>query len=68
MTIERTEDAILVKLPLDTDEKDLKRFLNYFRYRELTKNSKATQGDADELAKLVNKSMTEKFLNIRKSN
>lgn len=65
MTIERTEESLLVRLPLDTDENDLLRFLNYFRFKELTKNSNATQKDADELAKLVNKSMTEKFLKSR---
>lgn len=68
MTIERTAEEFVVKFPLDTDEEDLKRFLNYFRYRALTKNSKATQEDADELAKLVNKSLTEKYFNNRKSN
>ncbi len=68
MTIEKTADALLITLPLDTDEKDLKRFLNYFRYKELTKNSKATKRDVDELIELVNQSMTKKFLEKRKLN
>lgn len=35
--------------------------LDYLKYRELTANSKATQKDADKLAKEVNSSMWNKI-------
>ena len=56
MTIERTDDAIIVTLAIDTNIDEIQRFLNYLRFKELTAQSQATQADADELAKSVNKS------------
>lgn len=60
MTIERTADAIIVKLPTNIDIEAIQRFLNYLRYKEIVANSKATQDDVDELARAVNKSWWEK--------
>jgi hypothetical protein len=60
MTIERTADAIIVKLPTNIDIETIQRFLNYLRYKELVAKSVATQEDVDELAKEVNKSWWEK--------
>ena len=50
MTIERTSDAIILRLPIDVNIDEIQRFLNYLRYKELTSKSKASQNDADELA------------------
>ena len=50
MTIERTADAIIVKLPTNTDIEEIQRFLNYLRYKEIVAKSQATQDDVDKLA------------------
>lgn len=63
MTIERTADAIIVKLPTNINIEEIQRFLNYLRYKEITAGSKATQADADELAREVNKNWWEKNKN-----
>jgi hypothetical protein len=55
VSVERTEEAILIKLPLDTEVSDIQRVLNFFEYVHLVSNSKAKQDDIDELAKEVNK-------------
>ena len=51
VTVERTSDAILIKLPLDTDVSDIQNVLNYFEYVSLVSKSQATQEDVVELAK-----------------
>ena len=63
MTIERTADAIIVKLPTNIKIEELQRFLNYLRYKEITAKSEATPADADELAKVANKSWWEAIEN-----
>ncbi|RMG24124.1 MAG: hypothetical protein D6730_13155 [Bacteroidetes bacterium] len=60
MIIERTSEQIIIKLPLTINIEEIQRFLNYLRYKELTAKSRATQADADALAKDVNKSWWEK--------
>lgn len=55
MTIKRTGEAIIVTLPLDIETENLQRFLDYLRYKEIVAKSKATQEDADELAREINK-------------
>lgn len=60
VSVERTEEAILIKLPLDTDVSDIQRVLNYFEYVELVGHSQATQDQINELAKDVNKEWWEK--------
>lgn len=52
-SIERTDEAIVIKLPLDTKMTDLKWILNYFEYVDLVSKSKATQPEIDALAKEV---------------
>ena len=49
--VERTSDAIVLKLPLDTNAKDIQRVLNYFEYLDLVGKSKATAEQIDALAK-----------------
>ena len=61
MTLERTDTEILVRLPLSMDLTELQYMLDYFRYKELTGNSKAKQSDADKLSKEANKSMWADF-------
>ena len=63
MTIERTSDAIILRLPIDVNIDEIQRFLNYLRYKELISKSKASQNDADELASEVNKNWWEKNKN-----
>ena len=55
MTIERTADAIIVKLPTNINIEEIQRFLDYLRYKELVAKSKATQEDVEKLAREVNK-------------
>ena len=55
MTIERTPDAIIVKLPTNINIEEIQRFLDYLRYKELVAKSKATQEEVDKLAREVNK-------------
>ncbi len=61
MIVERTKKEILVRLPSNIDLSELQDMLDYLKYRELTANSKATQADADRLAKEVNASMWSKI-------
>lgn len=60
MTIERTAEEIIVRLPSSMDIEEILRFLNYLKYKEIAQKSRATQEDADQLAKAVNKSWWEK--------
>jgi hypothetical protein len=60
ITIERTADAIIVKLPPNINIEEIQIFLNYLRYKEIVAKSKATQEDVDQLAREVNKSWWEK--------
>jgi len=60
MIVERTKDEILVRLPAYVDLSELQNMLDFLKYKELTANSSASQSDADELSKMVNKSMWSK--------
>jgi len=60
MTIERTFNSIVVSFPSSVNLEEVQRFLNYLRYKELTAQSKATQADADTLAREANKKWWEK--------
>ena len=55
VSVERTEEAILIKLPLNTEVSDIQRVLNFFEYVSLVNESKANQEEIDELAREVNK-------------
>jgi len=55
ISVERTEDAIVIKLPLETNVKDIQRVLNYFEYVDLLSESNATQEQIDDLARDVKK-------------
>ena len=50
MTIERTGEEVIIRLPADIDTGDLQRLVDYLVYKEATAQSKATQTDVDTLA------------------
>ena len=50
MNIERVNNEIVFRLPADTDTLGLQRIINYLRYKESTKNSVATEDEANRLA------------------
>lgn len=66
MIIERTKKEILIRLSPETNTSDLQDLLDYLQYKELVSKSKAKQSDIDDLAKQVNRSMTEKVRKSRK--
>lgn len=50
MVIERTNDEIIFRLPADIDTAGFQRIVNYLKYKETIRNSKATEEQANELA------------------
>ena len=54
MTIERTADEVIIRLPATVDVEGLQQVIDYLSYKEATKNSQATQAQVDELAREVN--------------
>ncbi len=51
MTIERTKNEVILRLPADFDTLGLQRILNYVKYKETIKHSSATEEQANALAK-----------------
>lgn len=51
LTIERTDQEIIIRLPLDFGVNDIQRMLDYLAYKQAIQNSQATQEQIDELAK-----------------
>lgn len=51
ISVERTDEAIVIKLPLNKSAEEIQAMLNYFRYVELGMRSQITQAQIDELAK-----------------
>ena len=45
MTIERTENEIIIRLSPDLDVSDIQRMLDYLSYKQTIQGSKATQDD-----------------------
>lgn len=50
-TIDRTEDEILIRLPISSTPKAVQNALNFIRYVELGSKSMITQDDIDSLVK-----------------
>ena len=50
MFVERTSKEIIIRLPASVDADDLQEFLDYTRYKELTKGYKVPQNVVDNLA------------------
>ncbi|MBK7946930.1 MAG: hypothetical protein IPJ85_17220 [Flavobacteriales bacterium] len=55
MFIERTNKEVIIRLPASVDADDLQEFLDYARYKELTKGYKTPQRVVDALAAEVNR-------------
>lgn len=55
MTIERTNNEVIIKLPSNVDTEGLQRLIDFLTYKESTSESKATQDDVDNLASDVKK-------------
>lgn len=56
MTVTRNNNNdIVITVPGDTNLKSIEKSLNYLIYKELVKDSKGTQEDADRLAEEFNK-------------
>lgn len=53
MVIERTDNEIIIRLPLYVGTKGLQGLVDYLAYREATAKSKATQTDVNKLAREV---------------
>jgi len=53
MTIERTKDEIIIRLPASLGTKGLQELVDNFIYKEVASKSKAKQSDVDALAKEV---------------
>jgi hypothetical protein len=51
MVIERTNNEIIIRLPADIDTFGLQRIIDYLKYKEAIRMSKATEKDANDLAK-----------------
>ena len=50
MNIQRTKEAIILKLPKGVDTVGLQRMVDYLKYKEATMNSNADQEISDRLA------------------
>ncbi len=55
MIIERTPDEVVFRLPSSTKLEDLQEIADFFAFKEISRKSKATQKDVDELVKKVKK-------------
>lgn len=53
MTIERTGGEIVFRLPGDLDIISLQKVVNFLKYKETIKESKASETDAENLANEV---------------
>ena len=60
MVIERTKKEIIIRIPSDIGIDDLQDLADLFRYKEITKKSKAKQSDVDNLVSLIKKGRWEK--------
>lgn len=55
MIIERTKNEIIFRLPADTNVDELQDMVDLLEFKEIAKNSKATQKDVDDLVKTIKK-------------
>ena len=53
VTIERTDNEFIIKLPLDVNPVDIQNVLEYFQFLDVVSRSKATPQDIEELSKDV---------------
>jgi hypothetical protein len=55
MIIEHTAKELIIRLPLKKQVEDVQDIVDMFEYKELAKNSKATQKDVDSLISKIKK-------------
>ena len=55
MIIERTSKEVVFRLRYSTKLEDLQEIANLFSFREISRKSKATQKDVDDLVKKIKK-------------
>lgn len=55
MTIQQIDNQIIITLPGSTDLEGVQRLINYWLYKQATKDSQAKQEDVDNLARGANK-------------
>jgi hypothetical protein len=55
MIIERTSKEVVFRLPSSTRLEDLQDIANLFVFKEISRKSKATQKDVDDLVKKIKK-------------
>jgi len=60
LTIERTDNEIIIRLPVDLEVSDIQRMLDYLSYKRAVSKSKAKQEQIADLAKEVKKGWWEK--------
>lgn len=60
MTIERTKNEIIIRIPDIVDPDKLQRLINYLVYQEATSKSGAEQEAVDQLSSEINKGWWEK--------
>ncbi|MBK7638663.1 MAG: hypothetical protein IPJ22_00995 [Bacteroidetes bacterium] len=60
MTIERTNNEIIFRLPNNINLDDLQDFADYFQYRTIANKSKASQTEVDNLVKEIKKGRWDK--------
>ncbi len=60
VSVERTSEAIVLKLPLNTGVSDIQNILNYFEFVELVGQSRASQEQIEELSREVKSSWWDK--------
>ena len=59
MTIERTDGEIIIRIPDSVELSEIQRLIDFITYKEVTKESKASQEDVDKLASEINKNWWE---------
>lgn len=61
MTIERTSDEIIIKLPSSTNIEGIQRLLDFISFQEITSKGPAIdQAEVDQLASEINKDWWER--------
>jgi hypothetical protein len=65
MTIERTEDEIIIRIPADIYNDDIQDMIDLIKFKEISSKSQATQEQIDELSKDISKSIWKKMINER---
>ena len=55
MTIERTVDEIIIRIPSSINVDDIQQLIDYLTYKKIISKSQATQKDVDTLVAIVKK-------------